>query len=70
MSLGFGLALAAILATFAKRFSKFWFFYMIVMLILIQAGMIMNAASKKGKNDSEDKPQPRAKETAEGEVKA
>lgn len=47
MAIGFGIVTVALLATFAKYFSKLWFIWVMGMLITFEIGMFANAGSQK-----------------------
>ena len=47
MAIGFGIVTVAILATFAKCFSKLWFVWVIGILIALEIGMFINAGNQK-----------------------
>ena len=47
MAIGFGIVTVALLATFAKYFSKLWFIWIMGVLIIFEIGMFANASSQK-----------------------
>lgn len=47
MAIGFGIVTAALLATFAKYFTKLWFIWVMGVLIIFEIGMFTNAGSQK-----------------------
>ena len=47
MAIGFGIVTVALLATFAKYFTKLWFIWVIGVLIIFEIGMFANAGSQK-----------------------